>query len=108
MAAGGVAFTGCTGEDYAIPFVNALVLETGDPMEIVGYLTYLREHPEESERIRTAARQTARYFTWEAALGNLVNKLENQARMQGPGLPGISVPGTSNHETISNSPSRWN
>ncbi|MBE0481662.1 MAG: glycosyltransferase [Dehalococcoidia bacterium] len=82
MAAGGIAFTGCTGEDYAIPFVNALVLETGEPLEIVGYLTYLREHPDESERIRRAARETARYFTWEAALNNLISKVENQARIQ--------------------------
>jgi len=82
MAAGGVAFTGCTGEDYAIPFVNSFVLETSDPMEIVHNVTYLREYPEESTRIRQAARHTARYFTWDAALKNLITKLENQARIQ--------------------------
>jgi len=83
MAAGGIAFTGCTGEDYAIPFVNSFVLETGDPMEIVGYIMYLRDYPEEGVRIRKAARLTARYFTWEAAVQNLRSKLENQARIQG-------------------------
>jgi glycosyltransferase involved in cell wall biosynthesis len=83
MAAGGVAFTGCTGEDYAIPFVNAFVLETWDPLEIADYVMYLREHPEESSRIRKAARQSARQFTWDAAARNLIRKLENQARIQG-------------------------
>ena len=82
MAAGGVAFTGCTGEDYAIPFVNCFVLETSNPMEIVDYVTYLKSYPEESARIRRAATQTARYFTWDVAVRNLISKLENQARTQ--------------------------
>jgi len=83
MAASGIAITGSTGEDYAIPFVNALVLETADPMEIVGHILYLRDFPEEDARIRREARHTARYFTWEAAVWNLISKLENQARLQG-------------------------
>jgi len=91
MAAGGIAFTGCTGEDYAIPFVNAFVLETPDPMEAVGYLMYLRDYPEEGTRIREAARRTARYFTWEAAVINLIHKLENQARIKGV-LGGVPTP----------------
>jgi len=93
MAAGGIAFTGCTGEDYAIPFVNSFVLETADPMEIVGYMMYLRDYPEEGRRIRKAARRTARYFTWEAAVQNLISKLENQARIQGS-LGGMPMPST--------------
>jgi glycosyltransferase involved in cell wall biosynthesis len=83
MAAGGVAFTGCTGEDYAIPFVNAVVLETNSSSEIAEYASYLREHPDEDVRIRRAARRTARHFTWEAATRSLLRKLENQARVQG-------------------------
>jgi len=82
MAAGGIAYTGSTGEDYAIPFINGFVLETANPIEIVGYAMYLREYPKEGIRIREAARRTARYFTWEAAVKNLIGKLENQARMQ--------------------------
>ena len=83
MAAGGVALTGPTGEDYTIPLVNAIVLETADPGEIEGYVLYLRDHPEESNRIRQAARRTARMYTWEAAARNLLGKLEHQARLQG-------------------------
>jgi glycosyltransferase involved in cell wall biosynthesis len=47
MAAGGVAVTGSTGEDYTIPLVNAIVLETTDPQEVEGYVLYLRDHPDE-------------------------------------------------------------
>jgi glycosyltransferase involved in cell wall biosynthesis len=39
MAAGGIAFTGSTGEDYAIPYRNAIVMETADPKEIETYIT---------------------------------------------------------------------
>jgi glycosyltransferase involved in cell wall biosynthesis len=83
MAAGGIVFTGSTGEEYAIPFVNSFVLDTNDPKEIEGYLIYLRDFPEEGEKIRKAAKQTARRFTWEATASNLISKLENQARLQG-------------------------
>jgi len=83
MAAGGIAFIGGTGEDYAMPFHNCVVLETSDPKEIEDYIIYLEEFPEEKERIRRAARKTARQFTWEAVIGNLIQKLEYQARIQG-------------------------
>lgn len=83
MASGGLTFTGCTGEDYAIPFVNSFVLETDNPMEIVSYILYLQQNPEEGARIRRAAKYTARYFTWDAAVRNLISRLENQAMIQG-------------------------
>jgi glycosyltransferase involved in cell wall biosynthesis len=83
MAAGGVAVTGATGEDYTIPLVNAIVLETTDPREVEGYVRYLQDHPDESHRIRQAARRTARMYTWEAAVRNLIGKLAHQARLQG-------------------------
>lgn len=83
MAAGGAAFTGSTGEDYAIHLVNSVVLETADPAEIVGYTTYLQDHPKEHEKIRWAARETAGYFTWDCVVRGLISKLEIQARIQG-------------------------
>jgi len=83
MAARGVAFTGGTSEDYAIPFHNCIVLETSDPKEIEEYVMYLKERPREEERIRKAARHTARQFTWEEVTKNLIRKLEHQARIQG-------------------------
>lgn len=83
MAAGGIAFTGNTGEDYAIPFHNAIVLETSDPKEIESYVMYLAGHPAEAERIRKAGRYTAARFTWEQIGENLIQRLEYQAKSQG-------------------------
>jgi glycosyltransferase involved in cell wall biosynthesis len=82
MAAGGIAVTGSTGEDYAISFENAIVTETDDPDEIVGYLLHLRRHQEEQERIRCAGRATAEQFLWEQVIENLCGKLEFLARKQ--------------------------
>jgi glycosyltransferase involved in cell wall biosynthesis len=82
MAAQGIAVTGSTGEDYAISFENAIVTETDDPDEIVGYLLYLRRHPDEQERIRCAGRSTAEQFLWSQVIENLVGKLEFLARKQ--------------------------
>jgi glycosyltransferase involved in cell wall biosynthesis len=103
MAAGGVAVTGATGEDYTIPLVNAIVLETTDHTEIEGYVMYLRDHPDESARIRRAARRTARLYTWDAAVRNLLGKLEHQARLQGilgeaPHRLGHPSPSTRHHD----------
>jgi glycosyltransferase involved in cell wall biosynthesis len=64
MAAGGLACTGCTGEDYAVPGQNALVLETEDPGEFVRLFGRLRGHPERVRAMRRAARATARRFAW--------------------------------------------
>ncbi len=82
MAAEGIAVTGSTGEDYAISFENAIVTETDDPDEIVGYLLHLRRHPEEQERIRCAGRRTAEQYIWDQVIENLVSKLEFLARKQ--------------------------
>ncbi len=82
MAAGGIAFTGSTGEDYAVSFENAVSLETDDPDEIVGYLIHLARHPEEREKIRQAGRQTAQEYLWESVLENLFGKLEYLGRKQ--------------------------
>jgi glycosyltransferase involved in cell wall biosynthesis len=82
MAAQGIAVTGSTGEDYAISLENAIVTETEDPDEIVGYLLYLRRHPEEQERIRVASQVTAKQFLWDQVIENLLSKLEFLARKQ--------------------------
>jgi glycosyltransferase involved in cell wall biosynthesis len=83
MGAGGIAFTGSTGEDYAIPFENAMVLDTADPGEIVGYMAHLLNHPENKEAIRQGAQRTASTYVWDNVLDNLISKLEYIARNQG-------------------------
>jgi glycosyltransferase involved in cell wall biosynthesis len=64
MAVGGVACTGCSGEDYAIPGRNALVLETMDPHEFLGLFGELRAHPALERAMRRAGRATAKQYTW--------------------------------------------
>jgi glycosyltransferase involved in cell wall biosynthesis len=64
MAAGGVACTGCTGEDYAVSGRNALVLQTADPKELVGLLHDLHRDPVRAKSIRRAGRMTARAYAW--------------------------------------------
>ena len=40
-----------TGEDYVVPFVNAISVETDDPRELVAYLTFLKENPKVADKI---------------------------------------------------------
>ncbi len=83
MAAGGLAVTGATGEDYAVGFQNAVVVETDDPGEIVASLLYLRTHPQDAARIREEGRRTAQLFTWDQVIVTLEAKLAYLARAQG-------------------------
>lgn len=64
MAAGGVACTGGSGEDYAVPGRNALVLETTDPQEFLGLFGALRANPAQERALRCAGRVTARQYRW--------------------------------------------
>ncbi len=64
MAAGGLACTGCTGEDYALPGRNALVLETGKADEFLGMFASLRRAPKLGRAMRQAGQVTARRFSW--------------------------------------------
>jgi glycosyltransferase involved in cell wall biosynthesis len=107
MAAKGIAVTGSTGEDYAVSFENAIVTETDDPDEIVGYLLHLRRYPEEQERIRAAGHYTAQQFLWDQVIENLVSKLEFLARKQGivlesrsSAVPGAQGTAREAHESV--------
>ncbi|MFH1834513.1 MAG: glycosyltransferase, partial [bacterium] len=95
MAAAGVAFLGSTGEDYAVPYLNSVVLDTDDPAEINIALGFLRTHPEVVTRIRTDAQETARNFSWENVIvGNLLGKLEYVSLRQLVSPPEDSSRGT--------------
>lgn len=72
MAVGGVACTGCSGEDYAVPGQNALVLETTDPRELIGLLRELHLHPAQERAIRRAGRVTARHYLWPQILSAIL------------------------------------
>jgi glycosyltransferase involved in cell wall biosynthesis len=103
MAAQGIAVTGSTGEDYAISLENSIVTETEDPDEIVGYLLYLRRHPDEQERIRRSGQVTAAQFLWDQVIENLLSKLEFLARKQDIHL--ISPPQTGGEKLPDPAPS---
>jgi len=64
MAAGGVVCTGCSGEDYAVPGQNALVLETQDPDEFLSLFRSLHSKPGEEAALRRAGQWTAKRFAW--------------------------------------------
>ena len=61
---GGMACTGCSGEEYAEPGRNALVLETTEPWEFIELFGALRTHPAQECALRRAARLTAQHYTW--------------------------------------------
>jgi len=71
MAAGGIACTGISGEDYAVPGRNALVLQTEDPREFVGLFQRLQAHPAEAESMRRAGRHTAKLYAWPEIIQRL-------------------------------------
>jgi glycosyltransferase involved in cell wall biosynthesis len=83
MAAGGVAITGSTGEDYAEPFRNALVLETDDPAELVACLNLLRTDQRVGPRLRREGKNTARAYLWDQVIAQLQARLELAAARQG-------------------------
>jgi glycosyltransferase involved in cell wall biosynthesis len=93
MAAGGVAFVGSTGEDYAVPFLNSVVLDSDDPVEINIAFDFLRAHPDLVLRLRADAQETARNFTWENVIvDNLLNKLRYVCLRQSVNPPQQSTP----------------
>ena len=68
MGAGGLAFVGRTGEDYAIPYGNSVVVQTDDPRELMSHLATLGSRPELAERIRADGRRTAERYVWPRIL----------------------------------------
>jgi glycosyltransferase involved in cell wall biosynthesis len=68
MAVGGLACTGATGEDYAVPGWNALVLQTTDPQEFIDNYQRLQSHPTELRAIRRRGRATASQLTWKSVI----------------------------------------
>ena len=83
MAAGGLVFTGASGEDYASSMSNCVVVETDDPEEICANVLYLRDHSALMDRMRVAAHQTAARFTWGEVIANLISKLEYVGQTSG-------------------------
>lgn len=64
MAVGGVACTGSSGEDYAVPGRNALVMQTARAEEFLRSFARLRENAGDESALRRAGRRTAEQFAW--------------------------------------------
>jgi glycosyltransferase involved in cell wall biosynthesis len=75
MAAGGIAICGATGEEYAEPFVNAIVCDTSDGRELAAYLKALLDDPALAGELRANGGQTAARYTWDNALTALDRKI---------------------------------
>jgi glycosyltransferase involved in cell wall biosynthesis len=75
MAAGGIAVCGATGEEYAEPFVNAIVCDTSDGRELAAYLQALFNDKKLGEELRANGAQTAGRYTWDQALAALDRKI---------------------------------
>lgn len=72
MAAGGLACTGISGEDYAVPGRNALVVQTAEPREFVELWRWLRKRPREERAMRRAGKRTALTFEWSEVIRRLL------------------------------------
>jgi glycosyltransferase involved in cell wall biosynthesis len=75
MAAGGIAVCGATGEEYAEPFVNAIVCDTPDGRELATYLRAILTDPPRQAALRAAGKDTAARFTWPSAIAALERKI---------------------------------
>jgi glycosyltransferase involved in cell wall biosynthesis len=75
MAAGGIAVCGATGEEYAEPFVNAIVCDTSDGRELATYLRALLANPSIGDEMRRAGAETVGRYTWGHALAALERKI---------------------------------
>lgn len=76
MAAGGLAVCGSTGEEYAEPFVNAIVVDTDDGRELATALTLVMKDADLDARMRAAGQETAKRFTWPSVIDTLERRLE--------------------------------
>ena len=75
MAVGGIPVCGATGEEYAEPFVNALVCDTNDGRELADYLAAIIGDDRQTDRMRQAGYATANRFVWQSVLEILERKI---------------------------------
>ena len=68
MAAGGLACTGDSGEDYAEPGRNALVIKTTNPKEFIQLFKKFCFDPASNVVLRRSGRLTAERYAWPAII----------------------------------------
>jgi len=82
MAVGGIPVCGATGEEYAEPFVNAIVCDTPDGRELAQYLRDSYGDERRADRMRQAGYATANRYVWQNVLETLAHKLAYVANRQ--------------------------
>jgi len=75
MASGGIPVCGATGEEYAEPFVNAIVCDTNDGRELAEYLRASFGDERAADRMRQAGYATANRYLWPTVLEALSHKV---------------------------------
>ena len=68
MACGGIAYVGRTGEDYAVPFGNSVVVQSDDPRELMTTYATLRADAKLTLSLRADGLVTAQRFAWPRIL----------------------------------------
>jgi|GEM_PF-132575 len=82
MAAGGLVFTGPTGETYSVDGGGAIALDSETPDELFLTIQELRANPQRAAEIRAHAPRVAAGYTWEAVLRILFEKIQLAGRRQ--------------------------
>jgi glycosyltransferase involved in cell wall biosynthesis len=80
MAVGGIPICGATGEEYAEPFVNAIVCDTDDGRELAEYVASSYGDERRADRMRQAGYATANRYLWQNVLETLAYKIAYVAR----------------------------
>ncbi len=80
MAVGGIPICGATGEEYAEPFVNAIVCDTNDGRELAEYIAGSYGDERRADRMRQAGYATANRYLWPSVLETLAHKIAYVAR----------------------------
>jgi len=76
MAAGGLVVTGATGEEYARPWENAVVLDTDDPHEIEAAVSFMLSREDENHEMRLRGVETAARYTWDRVLEQVIRRAQ--------------------------------
>lgn len=91
MAAGAVAVVGATGEEYARPYGNSIVIESDLGAEVASALAGLVERPALARRLRRAGRHDAEQFVWPKILDGLLERLRFLCVQQQVPVPAAPV-----------------
>ena len=89
MAAGGIACTGTSGEEYARAGENALVITRDDPGQFIAQFDTIFARANRVEAMRRSGMRTARQYTWQRVLDRYL--LPCVATLAGLPLDGLRV-----------------